>query len=244
MTSIAVVAHSAKTFGGGLGELREVLAREGFADPQWYEVPKSRKAPKSARRAVKKGADVVFVWGGDGTVQRCIDALAGKTATIAILPAGTANLLATNLGVPKDLTDAVQVGLHGHRRPIDTGSVNGEHFAVMAGAGFDALMIKDADRGMKDRIGRAAYLWTGTKSVTAQRVKATIEVDGKRYFKGPCRACSSATSGRCSAASRHSKAHDRTTAVLELAMVTAKNPVQWARTLGRLAPGRPRSHRS
>src|SRR5207253_3892872 len=109
MTSIAVVAHSAKTFGGGLGELRETLAREGFADPQWYEVPKSRKAPKAARRAVKNGADVVFVWGGDGTVQRCIDALAGTKTTIAILPAGTANLLATNLGVPKDLPGAVQV---------------------------------------------------------------------------------------------------------------------------------------
>ena len=184
MTSVAVVAHAGKSLGGGLGELRDVLAREGFPDPLWYEVAKSKQAPKHARRALADGADLIFVWGGDGTVQRCIDAVAGKSATIAILPAGTANLLATNLGVPIELTAAVRVGLHGHRRPIDTGTVNGEHFAVMAGAGFDALMIKDADRGMKDRIGRAAYVWTGTKNLTAKRAKATIEVDGKRFFKG------------------------------------------------------------
>jgi hypothetical protein len=161
MSTIAVVAHAGKSFGGGLGELREVLAREGFADPLWYEVAKSRKAPKYARRALQQGAEVLFVWGGDGTVQRCVNAIAGTETVLAILPAGTANLLATNLGVPDDLTAAVRVGLHGDHRPLDTGSVNGEHFAVMAGAGFDARMIKEADRGMKDRFGRAAYLYAG-----------------------------------------------------------------------------------
>src|SRR5450759_2626049 len=135
MTWIAVVAHTEKSLGGGLGELREVLAREGYADPLWFEVAKSREVPKAARRAVKQGAEVVFVWGGDGTVQRCIDALAGTEAVLAILPAGTANQLAANLGIPADLTAAVQVGLHGDRRRLDTGSLNGERFAVMAGAG-------------------------------------------------------------------------------------------------------------
>ena len=98
----------------------------------------------------------MFVWGGDGTVQRCIDAVADTDTAVAILPVGTANLLAANLSVPHDLTQAVRVGLHGDRRRLDTGSVNGERFAVMAGAGFDARMISDADRGVKDRLGRAA----------------------------------------------------------------------------------------
>ena len=92
MKKIAVVAHGDKTLGGGLTELRAVLAREGYPDPLWYEVAKSSEAPKYARRAFDKGADVIFAWGGDGTVQRCIDALAGTDALIAILPAGTANL--------------------------------------------------------------------------------------------------------------------------------------------------------
>ena len=110
-----------------------------------------------------RGADVMFVWGGDGTVQRCIDEVAGTNVAVAILPAGTANLLAANLGVPHDLAGAVQVGLHGDRRRLDTGSVNGERFTVMAGAGFDARMISDADRGAKDRLGRAAYVVTGRR---------------------------------------------------------------------------------
>ena len=163
MKKIAVVAHGDKTLGGGLTELRAVLAREGYPDPLWYEVAKSSEAPKYARRALDKGADVIFAWGGDGTVQRCIDALAGTDALLAILPAGTANLLATNLSIPIDLGEAVKVGLHGLQRELDTGTINGEHFAVMAGTGFDAFMIKEAGKKMKDRFGRLAYFYTGTK---------------------------------------------------------------------------------
>src|SRR5215472_11422750 len=144
VAEVAVVAHSRKSFGGGLPELRRILALEGVTDPLWYEVKKSRRAPKYARRAAAKGADVMFVWGGDGTVQRCIDAVADTDTAVAILPAGTANLLAANLGIPRHLAEAVQVGLHGDRRRLDTGSVNGERFTVMAGAGFDARMISDA----------------------------------------------------------------------------------------------------
>src|SRR6266536_2914008 len=71
--TVAVLAHQRKTLGGGLGELRARLAEEGFGEPLWYEVPKSRKAPKKARKALKAGADLVVVWGGDGMVQRCVD---------------------------------------------------------------------------------------------------------------------------------------------------------------------------
>jgi diacylglycerol kinase (ATP) len=236
-SSVAVVAHSGKTFGGGLDELRDVLAREGFQTPLWYEVDKSRKAPKYARRAIARGADVVFVWGGDGTVQRCIDALACTSATIAIMPAGTANLLATNLGVPKDVAGAVEVGLHGRRRPIDTGSVNGEHFAVMAGAGFDALMIKQADGGMKDRIGRAAYVWTGAKNLNANRTKATVKVDGKRSFKGAVSCVLVGNVGEIFGGIKAFEGAKPDDGVLELGVVTAKNPIQWTRTLGRMAIG-------
>ena len=161
MPVVAVVAHARKSLGGGLDELRQVLEQSGCDEVTWHEVTKSRKAPKRARRALADGAEVIFVWGGDGTVQRCIDALAGTQAVLAIVPAGTANLLAANLGVPSDIAASVRIGLHGHRRLLDTGSVNGEHFAVMAGAGFDAAMIKRADRGLKARIGRAAYFYAG-----------------------------------------------------------------------------------
>jgi diacylglycerol kinase (ATP) len=237
MPTVAVVAHADKSFGGGLPELRKVLAQEGFADPLWYEVAKSRQAPKCARRALKQGADLLFVWGGDGTVQRCIDAVAGSGTALAILPAGTANLLAANLQIPADLTGAVRVGLHGERRPLDTGTMNGEHFAVMAGAGFDARMINEADGGMKDRIGRAAYLYAGARNLSARRAKATIKVDGQRFFKGRISCVLVGNVGKVLGGVEAFSGARPDDGLLELGVVTAKNPVEWARTLGRVALG-------
>jgi diacylglycerol kinase (ATP) len=232
---VAVVAHSGKSLGGGLGELREVLAREGVTDPLWHEVAKSRKAPKHARRALEEGAEIIFVWGGDGMVQRCVNALAGTQAVLAILPAGTANLLAANLRIPGDLIEAVRAGLYGDRRPLDTGSVNGEHFAVMAGAGFDARMIKQADRRMKDRIGRAAYVYTGARNLTAHRAKAAIEVDGATFFKGRVACVLAGNVGKVFGGVEAFDGAEPDDGLLELGVVTAKNPAQWARTLGRVA---------
>jgi YegS/Rv2252/BmrU family lipid kinase len=239
MADVAVVAHSGKSLGGGLPELRQILASEGVADPLWFEVDKSRRAPKYARRAAAKGADVVFVWGGDGTVQQCINALAGTDTAIAILPAGTANLLAENLNVPHDLAEAVRTGLHGDRRRLDTGSVNGEHFTVMAGAGFDARMIAEADRGMKDRLGRAAYVATGIRNLGAGRVRATVTVDGKRFFKGKVSCVLTANVGKILGGVEAFPQAKPDDGRLELGVVTARNPVQWARTLGRLTLGHP-----
>jgi diacylglycerol kinase (ATP) len=239
MANVAVVAHARKSLGGGLPELRRVLGHGGVTDPLWYEVKKSRHAPRCARRALKQGADVIFVWGGDGTVQRCIDAVAGTGVAIAILPAGTANLLATNLRIPMgDLAAAVHVGLHGDRRALDTGSVNGEHFAVMAGAGFDARMIGGADRGVKDRIGRAAYVYTAARNLSARRAAATVEVDGERFFKGQVSCVLAGNVGKILGWVEAFAGARPDDGLLELGVVTAQNPVEWARTFGRVALGR------
>jgi YegS/Rv2252/BmrU family lipid kinase len=182
---VAVVAHSGKSLGGGLPELRRVLEAEGVTDPFWCEVPKSRKAPAQVRRALDDGAELIFAWGGDGMVQRCVDVLAGTKVDLAIIPAGTANLFATNLGIPKDIEQAVAIGLRGARRSLDVGRFNGERFAVMAGAGFDAAMIRDAgDGGLKERFGRAAYVWTGSENLRSKPFRAKITVDGVGWYKG------------------------------------------------------------
>ncbi len=235
MPAIAVVAHSGKSLGGGLTELREVLAREGVADPLWYEVAKSRQAPKRAHHALAQGAELIFVWGGDGTVQRCIDAVAGTDAVLAILPAGTANLLAANLDIPADLTEAVRIGLKGERRRLDTGSVNGERFAVMAGAGFDARMIKEAGRGRKGRFGRAAYLYAGARNLTARRVKAVVDVDGSRFFSGRISCVLVGNVAKVLGGIEVFDGAQPDDGLLEFGLVTAKNPVEWARALARVA---------
>jgi diacylglycerol kinase (ATP) len=238
MTSVAVIAHSGKSLGGGLPELRSTLDMSGVMDPMWFEVDKSKKAPKQVRRALADGADLVFVWGGDGMVQRCIDVLAGTDAAVAIVPAGTANLFATNLGIPKDLTAAVEIGLHGERHRFDVGTINGERFAVMAGAGLDALMIRDADGALKDRLGRVAYLFTGAKNLRAARVDTRIRVDGDKWFKGKAGCVLVGNVGKVMgnvAAFPDAKPDD---GVLEVGVVTAKGALQWSRTLVRMAAGK------
>ena len=155
-----------------MNELRDELAVAGVVNPLWFEVPKSKMAPKRVREALAGGAEIVFVWGGDGMVQRCADAMAGSDAALAIIPAGTANLFASNLEIPKDVRAAIAVGLDGHRRRLDVGQINGERFVVMAGAGLDALMIRDADGSLKKHLGRAAYIFTGAKNIGLPRVRA------------------------------------------------------------------------
>ena len=107
MTKVAVIAHAGKSFGGGLPELRRELGRQGVDDPLWVEIAKSRFAAKQVECVLNEGAELLFVWGGDGTTQRAIDALAGSETALAIVPAGTANLLATNLGIPQHIEQAV-----------------------------------------------------------------------------------------------------------------------------------------
>jgi YegS/Rv2252/BmrU family lipid kinase len=231
---VAVVAHRNKTLGGGLDELRALLRDVGI-DPLWYEVSKSRKAPKKVRKARRHGADLVFVWGGDGMVQRCADALAGTSTALAVLPAGTANLFATNLGIPADLTEAVRTGLYGQRRKLDLGKVNGEHFAVMAGVGFDGQMIRDADGSLKRRAGRLAYVWTGLRHVQDGAVPARIRVDGHTWFDGRA---SCVLLGNVSQISGGIKAFEHARpddGWLDVGVATAEGAWQWARTLGRMA---------
>jgi diacylglycerol kinase family enzyme len=236
---VAVLAHCGKTTGGGLDELRRVLSDAGVHEPLWFEVSKSKKAPKRARRALRAGVDLVVVWGGDGMVQRTADALAGTGTPIAIVPAGTANLLASNLGIPTDIAGCVKVGLNGARRPVDLGRFDGEHFAVMAGVGFDARMIRDADAGLKDRVGRLAYIWTGAKNLKSPRVKARIKVDGAPWLNAKVACVLVGNVGSLFGGVTVFEDAKPDDGRLEVGVVTAKSATQWMRALARTATGRP-----
>jgi diacylglycerol kinase (ATP) len=233
-----VVAHQRKSLGGGLDELRRRLATEGVADPIWYEVRKSRQAGKAARRAVDDGAELLFVWGGDGTVQRCVDALAGTDVAVAILPAGTANQLGSSLGIPVDLAEAVRIGCSGGRRRLDLGKVNGEHFAVMAGVGFDAEMISDADRGAKRRLGQLAYVAAALRHTSGTVTRVRISVDGKKWFSGKASCVLLGNVGTISGGIRAFDDARPDDGWLDVGVTTAIGRVQWARVLARMAAGR------
>ncbi len=237
--AVAVVAHSGKSMGGGLGELRRVLSDAGHADVPWYEVPKSKKAPDCVREALELGAKLIFVWGGDGMMQRCVDVLAGTDATLAILPAGTGNLLARNLSIPETIEEAVRTGLEGDCRRLDTATANGEHFTVMAGAGLDALMIEEADSGLKDRLGRAAYLWTGARNLRTSPVQATVTVDGRRIYRGPITCLLAGNMSKVLGGVDLFDGSEPDDGLLEVGVVTAQGRLQWARTIVRVVAGRP-----
>jgi YegS/Rv2252/BmrU family lipid kinase len=241
MTKVAVIAHAGKSFDGGLPELRRELERQGVVDPLWIEVPKSRFAPKQVKRALDEGVDLLFAWGGDGTVQQCVDTMAGSEAALAILPAGTSNLLATNLGVPQDIEEAVSIGLHGERRKLDVGRFDDERFAVMAGAGFDASMIQQADGALKDRLGRVAYVWTGSKSLRAKPFKAKIDVDGVRWYAGSASCILVGNVGRLFGGVEVFEDARPDDGRLELGVVNADGIADWVRTLARTAVGRAES---
>jgi diacylglycerol kinase (ATP) len=238
VAKVAVVAHQGKSLDGGLDELRGLLTGAGYDDLVWFEVPKSKKAPPKARKALEQGVDLVFVWGGDGMVQRCVDALAGSHVPIAIVPAGTANQLATYLGIPQNIAQAVRVGLHGARRTLDVGKLNGEHFAVMAGAGFDADIIGGASRQMKDRAGRLAYVWTGLKSIRRDAVKTKIRVDGIKWFSGDASCVLLGNLGTITGGVTVFDEARPDDGWLDVGVATAHGAVQWLRTLGRVAAGR------
>jgi len=235
---VAVVAHSKKKFGGGLIELRRVLSELGVQDPLWFEVNKSRKAPKRVAKAVSMGAELVFVWGGDGTVQRSIDVLAGTDIPMAVLPAGTANLFATNLGIPSDLTKAVEVGLGGKRRQLDVGRINGERFGVMAGVGADAMMIKSADRGLKDKLGRSAYVLTGARALSNAQFKVRVNVDGRSMYKGRAGCVLVGNVGKLFGGIQAFDDAEPDDGQLDVGVVTATTAMQWSRLLARASVGR------
>jgi YegS/Rv2252/BmrU family lipid kinase len=235
---VAVIAHSGKTLGGGLGELREALAAAGIDEPKWFEVPKSKMAPKRVRAALDEGVELLFVWGGDGMVQRCADAAAGSSAALAIIPAGTANLFASNLGIPKDVGEAVAIGMRGCRRRFDLGKINGEHFAVMAGAGMDALMIREADGALKDRLGRAAYFVTGARSTAVRPVGTRVRLDGDKWFDGKASCVLIGNVGKVVGSVSVFPDANPTDGLLDVGIVTAEGRWQWTRTLARAATGR------
>jgi diacylglycerol kinase (ATP) len=237
---VAVIAHTGKTLGGGLGELRELLALAGVEDPVWYEVPKSRKAPKKAAKVLSAGVDLVFVWGGDGMVQRCVDVLAGSDVAVAIVPAGTANLLANNLGIPADLAEAVRIGLHGDRRRLDLGRLNGEHFAVMAGAGFDGALLRDADGDLKSRLGKLAYVWTGMRKVGDPAVPVAVRVDGADWYHGHATCVLLGNVGQITGGIPAFPGARPDDGRLDVGVSTAEGALQWARTFGRMVTGQAR----
>ena len=235
MQTIGVIAHKKKTLGGGLEELRRILAESGYVAPIWLEASKSRDMGKLARDAVAQGATLLFIWGGDGSVQRCVNAVVDLNVELALLPAGTANLLANNLKIPINLPKAVEVGLQGATQRLDVGVMNGKCFTVMAGIGFDAVTMNNADGTLKEHFGRLAYLWTGAKALRTNARMTKIRVDGQTWFQGSATCVLFGQMNSVASGVSVFPASQPLDGLLEVGVVTAKSARQWIRVIARLA---------
>jgi diacylglycerol kinase (ATP) len=177
------------------------------------------------------------VWGGDGMVQRCVGVTSDFEAAMAIVPAGTANLFASNLGIPKGIDAALDIGLRGDRLSLDLGSVNGERFAVMAGVGFDAKMIHDAKPKLKRRLGRTAYVLAAAKNLREAPFEARVDVDGARWYAGTAQCVLFGNVGHAFAgltAFDNARPDD---GLLEVGVASPDGLLQWGRTMARTALG-------
>jgi diacylglycerol kinase (ATP) len=160
-------------------ELRTELKRRGVtSELLWYETTEADPGDGQTWHAVDAGAAMVLVSGGDGTVTACASVLAGTGVPMALVPTGTGNLLARNLGLPLDVATALDRAFSGERRLIDLLETEDRRFAVMAGLGFDAAMIRDTGDQAKKRHGWAAYVAGGLRALrNTPRAQYDLRID-------------------------------------------------------------------
>ncbi len=176
-----IVLVNPKASGGQPSALRRRIAA-AFADRgvhfDIYETCSAAHTYQVAHEAAAAGCRAVAVAGGDGTVAQALRGTAGTEVPVAILPFGTGNQLAVNFGIPASLEGAVDVAVGGVIERIDLGRIGSEYFALIAGAGLDAEVIAGATEELKQRLGFAAYLYSGLMNViTPQRADFRIAVD-------------------------------------------------------------------
>jgi YegS/Rv2252/BmrU family lipid kinase len=158
--------------------VRTAMADLGWAEPLWLETRPDDTGERLAREAVSSGVDLVLASGGDGTITACAGGIAGSGIPLGVLPCGTGNLLARNLGLPLALNEALTVALTGADRRLDVGAANGRPFVVMTGIGFDAEMLDGADERLKSRVGWAAYVLSALRLLRERPVRMTLRADG------------------------------------------------------------------
>ena len=161
----------------------------GWSAPTWYSTTIEDPGRSMAEHAAIEGAELVLVCGGDGTVRTVCAELAGTGVAVGVIPAGTGNLLARNLGIPLFLEDAVEVALRGQDRAIDLVKVSGdgigddEHFMVMAGMGFDAAIMEGANDQIKARVGWLAYVVSASRNLMFPAVRIEVSVDDGEWTR-------------------------------------------------------------
>lgn len=146
------------------------------------------EATEIAARAARNGSSDVIVAGGDGTINEAIHGLVGTKARLAIIPRGTANVLARELGLPLDDKQAALIAAGGKSRrihlglAIDENTHSSRHFVLMAGIGLDASVVGRVHPSLKKRIGKGAFWISGLSHLATWNPHPfTLEIEGRTY---------------------------------------------------------------
>ncbi|HEY8490358.1 MAG TPA: diacylglycerol kinase family protein [Dehalococcoidia bacterium] len=144
------------------------------------ETASAAHAAELAASAARDGLDAVVAVGGDGTVNSVVNGLAGSNTALAVIPAGTANVWAKEVRLPRAPSAAAQVLHRGERRRVDLGRVGERYFLLFAGAGFDGHVNRLVPPGLKRRLGATAFVLTGLREAARYRpVPARLTLDGE-----------------------------------------------------------------
>lgn len=191
----AIISNPSKQ---GLEALRAAVARaeerQGFAPSLWLDTRVDDPGKGMAREAIAAGADLVIAAGGDGTVRSVAAGLRGSGVPMGIVPLGTGNLFARNVGVPvNDVDDAVVLAFSGGDRTVDLlvadvqrpdGARESHVSLVMAGIGIDAAMISNTNPELKKQVGWLAYVDAGLRVLPASKpFRMAFRMDAGRHHR-------------------------------------------------------------
>jgi diacylglycerol kinase (ATP) len=182
----AARAASSKKFGSASA----FLQAKGF-DTEILLTEKSGDATRLAEETLGKRPFAIIAAGGDGTINEVINGMAGSDVPLAILPLGTTNVLAKELGIPEDLKGAMETAVSRNPRTVSLGRIElkpgtdsafSRYFCLMAGIGFDGEAVHDMNSAVKKRSGKAAYIFSGIKNFLRYSPNQLFyNIDGKEY---------------------------------------------------------------
>ena len=159
--------------------LRRVL---DHLDRLGYEVVLLRtEAPRHATELARNvtGVDAVVVAGGDGTINEVVNGLGADAPPLGIIPLGTANVLAMELGIGRSAARIAETLVSGEARPIALGVANGRRFVQMVGIGADAFIVEHVSKRIKRVLGKGAYVWSSMVGLFTYTFPSfVIEIDG------------------------------------------------------------------
>jgi diacylglycerol kinase (ATP) len=160
------------------------IFREAGRQVELYATTGPNKAGELARKAIKDGCNLILAAGGDGTINETVNGIAGSPVAFGALPAGTANVLANEVGLSNRPDRAAAQLLHAVPARISLGALDRpglprRHFVMMAGVGLDARIVYELDLNLKARLGKLAYWHGGIRQLGRPVPRFHIRVDGK-----------------------------------------------------------------